>query len=174
MPAKTSILSPKCPFAIKKSLWEPSLTTEPVPAPTGRKRNLPNVNGENYVQIVLNADLWRRSGNTVWFMRAEHPYLRLPAISHREIIKVKSLIGGLNGKRNRWLLFSSGIFSVQRNGECSSRGKLTETGTKLGHLCFLLWLCVLRYILRSLGKIFLGAEFFPPDSYNTGEQIALW
>lgn len=37
-------------------------------------------------------------------MGPEHPYLRLPEISHREIIKVKSLIGGLNGKRNRRLL----------------------------------------------------------------------
>lgn len=33
------------------------------------------------------------------FMSTENPYLRLPETSHGEIIKVKSLTGGLNGKK---------------------------------------------------------------------------
>lgn len=47
----------------------------------------------------MNTDLWPGSGTTGLFMGAEHPYLTLPEISHRKIIKVKSLKGGLNGEK---------------------------------------------------------------------------
>ena len=71
-------------------------------------------------------------------MGAEHPYLTLPEISHRKIIKVKSLKGGLNGKKRGELFneyFLVAFLMSGGEGTCSSRGEL-EAERELWHPCF--------------------------------------
>ena len=71
------------------------------------KSYLPRVKGQNMFRPG--------SGNTVLFMGAENPYLQLPEISCREIIKVRSLTGGLNRGKNTVVGFLSSIFLCEGN-----------------------------------------------------------
>ena len=48
-------------------------------------------------------------------MGAKNPYLQLPEISCGDIIKVRSLTGGLNGGKNTLVGFLSSIFLCEGN-----------------------------------------------------------
>lgn len=169
MPAKANMLSPKCPFTIKSRLWEPSVTTEPMPGPTGMKRNLPIVNREFCSGCF---ECWIVTGLRKYSVihRSRAPLSRLPAISHRDIIKVKSLIGELNGKRNRWLFneYFLVAFLVYRGRRKVLAGGTDRNRNWAGASLFSpVTMYSSVHTEKSGWNLPECTEFFPSDSYST-------